>query len=369
MQRTIPERIAKIDRVLLITVIIPTVIAILYFAFIASDVYISESRFVVRSPDKPAATGLGILLKSTGFTNGGDEIYAAESFIQSRDALRALNKGGSYAQAYSAPQISFIDRFNGLGFNGSFEALYKYYKNKISIDHETTASITTLSVRAYSAQEAYRVNSQLLQMAEATVNHLNERGRQDLIQFANVEVGEAKQKARQAALAVSAFRNSQGVIDPEKQATVQLQMISKLQDEVIAGRSELLQLRSITPENPQISVLATKVAGLEREMQNQLSQVAGGSKSLSSSAAQYQRLSLESQFADKQLAAAMSSLQDASNEARRKQAYLERIVQPSLPDEAGGPLRWRGIISTFLLGLVAWGIVTMLLAGVHEHKE
>lgn len=369
MQKTVFERIAKIDRIMWITVVIPTLVSLIYFLFLASDVYISESRFVVRSPDKPATTGLGVLLKSTGFTNGGDEIYAAESFIQSRDALKALNRKGSYASAYSAPQISFVDRFNGLGFNGSFEALYKYYKSKIQIEHETTASITTLSVRAYSAQEAYRVNSQLLQMAEATVNHLNERGRTDLIRFASVEMEEAKRKAREAALALSAFRNTQGVVDPEKQATVQLQMVSKLQDEVIAGRSELLQLRSIAPDNPQISVLATKVKGLEREMQDQLSMVAGGRKSLSSTAAQYQRLSLESQFADKQLAAAMSSLQDASNEARRKQAYLERIVEPSLPDEAMEPRRWRGVLSTILLGVIAWGIATMLLAGVQEHKD
>lgn len=369
MQNTIFTRIASINRILLITVIIPTILAVIYFGFIASDIYISESRFVVRSPDKPATTGLGVLLKSTGFTNGGDEIYAAESFIQSRDALKALNKGGAFEQAYSAPNISFADRFNGYGFNGSFERLFKYYNDHIELQHETTASITTLLVRAYTAKEAYLVNAQLLRMAEETVNRLNERGRQDLIHFASVEVDEAKDRAREAALALSSFRNRQGVVDPEKQATVQLQMISKLQDEVIAGRSELLQLRSFTPQNPQIDVLDTKVRGLEHEMQQQLLLVAGGSKSLSSTAAQYQRLSLESQFADKQLAAAMSSLQDASNEARRKQAYLERIVQPSLPDQALEPRRLRGILATVLLGLIAWGILTMLLAGVQEHKD
>ncbi|WP_010184538.1 capsular polysaccharide export protein [Sphingomonas sp. PAMC 26605] len=369
MQNTMFERFAKIDRVLLFTVVLPTIVAIIYFVFLASDVYISESRFVVRSPDKPATSGLGVLLKSTGFTNGGDEIFAAESFIQSRDALAALNKGDAFRKAYDDPKISFVDRFNGGGMSDSFESLYKYYKGKISVDHESAASITTLSVRAFSPQEAYRVNSQLLSMAEATVNHLNERGRQDLIHFASVEVDEAKQKARTAALALSAFRNSEGVVDPEKQATAQLQMVSKLQDEIIAARSELLQLRSYTPQNPQIDVLATRVAGLEREMQNQVSMVAGGQKSLSSTAAQYQRLSLESQFADKQLGAAMTSLQDAANEARRKQAYLERIVEPSMPDQALEPRRFRGILSTLLLGIVAWGILTMLLAGVHEHKS
>ncbi len=43
------------------------------------------------------------------------------------------------------------------------------------------------------------------------------------------------------------FRNVSGLIDPERQATVQLQMISKLQDELIASRNELMQLRAFAP--------------------------------------------------------------------------------------------------------------------------
>ena len=38
------------------TVLLPTVLAILYFGPIASDVYISESRFVVRNPQRQAVT-------------------------------------------------------------------------------------------------------------------------------------------------------------------------------------------------------------------------------------------------------------------------------------------------------------------------
>ena len=57
----------KADIFALIFVIIPTALSVIYFSFIASDVYISESRFVVRSPDKPAQTGLGVILKRFGF--------------------------------------------------------------------------------------------------------------------------------------------------------------------------------------------------------------------------------------------------------------------------------------------------------------
>lgn len=369
MGTLIREKMRKVRPLFLITVVIPTAISLLYFGFLASDVYISESRFVVRSPDKQSTSGLGFLLKSTGFGNSGDEIYAAQGYVLSRDALQALNRNNIFARAYAAPSVSIFDRFNPLGLHGSFEDLYKYYQKKVEVEQDTTSSIVTLSVRAFTPQDARRFNEGLLEMAEATVNKLNERGRQDLIRFAQREVDEAKGKSQTAALALSAYRNQAGVVDPEKQATVQLQMISKLQDELIATRTQLRELRAFAPKNPQIAVLDTRAKGLGQEIDEQLGLVAGNSKSLSSQAAQYQRLWLESQFADKQLASAMASLEDARNEARRKQAYVERIVSPNLPDDALEPRRLRGIFSTLILGLAAWAVISMLVAGMLEHRD
>jgi capsular polysaccharide transport system permease protein len=310
-----------------------------------------------------------VILKTAGFSNSGDEIYSAKAYVQSRDALRALNRHGEFQAAYTRPGISFFDRFNPGGLFGSFEDLYRYYRKKVSIDQDTTSSISTLTVRAYTPQDAFNFNRELLEMSEATVNRLNERGRQDLIRFAQAEVDDAEAKSREAALNLARFRNVSGVVDPEKQAAVQLQMISKLQDELIASRNQLLQLRAFAPANPDIPLLKTKIAGLSHDIDSELNKVAGNRQSLSAAAAQYQRYQLESQVSDKQLAAAISSLEDARNEARRKQAYVERIEQPSVPDSADEPKRVRSIIAAFVFGLIAYGIFSMLLAGIREHHD
>ena len=361
------QRLPKVSWLFVLTVIIPTALAIVYFGFIASDVYVSEARFVVRSPDKPSMSGIGVLLKGAGFSNAGDEIYAADDYIQSRDALKALNRDGSVSRAYNSDRVSIFDRFNPLGFDGSFEKLFEYFQKKVRVDYDTTSSITTLSVRAYTPQEALKFNRELLELAEDQVNRLNRRGRNDVIQLSEQEVADSEEAARHAAVALAEFRNASGIIDPEKQAAVQLQMISKLQDELIGSRMQLLQLQSMAPENPQIPILRVRIAGLSREVDRQLGFVAGSRGSLSATAVRYQRLLLDRDFADKRLAAAMTSLQDSRAEARRKQAYVERIAQPSLPDEAQEPRRLRGIFATLMLGLVAWTIATMLLAGVREH--
>lgn len=359
----------KMNKIFLATVVAPTAAALLYFGLIASDVYVSESVFVVRRPEKPSGSSMGILLKTAGFSNASDEMYAAQSYVLSRDALRQLDRDGGFRSAYTRDSISLFDRFDPTGFFGSFEDLYQFYQKKIAINYDTTSSISTLTVRAYTSQDAQRINENLLKLTEATVNRLNQRGRRDLIAVAEAEVANAKAASQIAARALAQYRNRSGIIDPEKQAAVQMQMISKLQDQLIATNTQLDQLNRLAPANPQIPVLRTTVGSLSREIEERTRNVAGNRESLSGVAVEYQRLLVESQFADKQLAVTLASLSDAQSEARKQQAYIERISQPSLPDIAVEPRRLRGIMATFVLGLIAYGILSMLLAGMREHRD
>lgn len=369
MTEQLGERFKNIDRLFALIVLLPTAIASLYFGLLASDVYISESRFVVRSPEKPATTGLGVILKSVGFANSGDELFAAQEFITSRDSLALLNRDNRIANAYGNSSVSLFDRFNPLGINGTFEDLYRYMRKMVLVQQDATTSIMTLQVKAYSAQDAQDINRRLLEQSEDLVNRLNQRGRRDLIQYAEAEVAEARGNATKAAIALAEFRDRSGIIDPERQATIQLQMISKLQDELIATRTQLYQLQSTVPGNPQIGPLKRRIESLHREIEQQMGSVAGANRSLSSAATRYQRLALERELADRQLSSALGSLQEARNDARRKQAYVERIVQPNLPDEAVEPRRIRSILASFALALIFWGVIRMLIAGVREHQS
>lgn len=352
-----------------VTVVIPVLLSVIYYGLLASDVYVSESRFVVRSPDRPTSSGLGVILKSAGFANASDEADVIESFVTSRDALKAVNKNGAFEAAYSRPEISIIDRFNPFGWFGSLEHLFSYYEGKVTLKSDATSSISTLTVRAYDPHSAKKFNEQLLEMSEAMVNRLNERGREDLVGYARTEVFRAQAQAQRTAAAMATFRNQSGILDPEQQAQIQLQMVSKLQDQLIAARSLLAQLQQAAPENPQIPSVQSQIATLQREIASERAKAVGSKRSLAGNAVRYQQLELENQFAGKQLAGALASMEEARSEALRKQAYVERIVDPSLPDDALEPRRLRGILATFIIGLIAYGILRMLLAGIREHAQ
>lgn len=357
------------NRALLVIVAVPTLLTVIYYSFWASDVYVSESRFVVRSPEKPARTGLGSLLQGTGFSKTDGDSYAVREYILSRDALHVLNEKIGIKAAFANTDVDMFSRFSGLDFDDSFEALHRYYQNKVEVVTDSDSSIVTLTVRAFTPKDAVNANRILLEQSEELVNRLNERGRQDLIRYAQKEVEQAEKAATTAALALSQYRNAQNVVDPERQAAVQLQQVAKLQDELIATKSQLSQLQSFTPSNPQIPALRAHSRTLEAEIQKETARVAGGRSSLANKAAGIQQLALETEFANKQLASALASLETARNEAQRQQVYLERIAQPSVPDVAQEPRRVRSVIAALLIGLVAWGVLSMLLAGVREHQD
>lgn len=370
MPLNIIEKFKGLNRLFLIFVVLPTSLSLIYFGLLATDVYVSESRFVMRSPQKPAVSGIGMALAgAAGLPSTGNEAFTAKSFVESRDALKSVDSKGEFRKAYEGDNVWFGERFGTLGFGQSFEDLYKYYLGKVTVESDTTTAISTLTVRAYSAEDARRINEQILRMTEATINKMNDRGREDMIRFATAEVDEAKEQARQAGAALAAFRNRRGVVDPEIQATAKLEMIGKLQEELITAKTQLNQLREFTPRNPQIAPMQNRIRTLNEEIEQQSGSLTGSNKSLAANSAQFQRLFLENEFADKQLAIALASLQEARNEARRQDTYVQRVAEPNLPDEPIEPRRLRGIIATLALSLLAWAIASMLVAGIKEHTQ
>jgi capsular polysaccharide transport system permease protein len=362
-------RQSRANPLFLVAVVLPVLLSVIYFGLIASDVYISESRFIVRMPDRQSASALGSLLQGAGFSRSQDDSYTVQDFILSRDALRLLEEKLGFKERYSSADIDVFGRFNPLGWQDSFEDLFEYYLGRIEVLLDSASSITTLTVRAYSADDAYSINRHLIDISEQLVNNLNERGRYDMIRFAEKEVVDAEKRDKEAALALSAYQNLVGVIDPTQQSTMQLQQVAKLQDELISAKTQLEHLQTFTKSNPQIPAVKKRVQTLEEEIRKETEKIVGGSKSLVNKAAEYQRLIMEKEFADKQVGSAMASLEQARNEAVRKQLYLELIVQPNMPDVALEPRRIRGVIATLILGLISWGVLSLFIAGAKEHSD
>lgn len=370
---TTPKKRAKtwlkhLNPLLWLSVIIPTALSGIYFGAIASDVYISESSFVVRSPrNQTALSGVGALLQNSGFARAQDDTYTVQEYMRSHTALTQLQQDLPVRAFYE--QGDLFSRFNGFGWNDSQEAFYTYFKKRLSVDFDSVSGIATLRVRTFQPEDGQQINQKLLDLGESLINRLNERARTDTIVFAEQAVGAAEARVKQTADALTEYRVKNKFVDLPAQSSAQLAIMSNLDSELIRVETQLAQLLSITPDNPQVSALQQRRASLQKQLEQKSKVLSGSGNSIATQTADYQRLMLDYELAQQQLSTAITSLHNTRNEADRQQLYLEVINQPSKPDWAQEPYRLYNILATFIIGLMVYGILSLLLASVREHKN
>jgi capsular polysaccharide transport system permease protein len=159
-------------------------------------------------------------------------------------------------------------------------------------------------------------------------------------------------------------------MDPEKQSAVQLEVVGKLESELVATQALIAQVEKLASNNPQLPALRQQALFLQKAIQAETARVVGvPHDSLAAKAQQYSRLEVQKEAAGTILAGAIAALETARNDARRKLIYFERIAQPSKPDVAMEPHRLRSIAATFLLGLIIWGVASLLVVAVKEHRH
>jgi capsular polysaccharide transport system permease protein len=368
--RQVAARAGRVNRLFVLLVVIPTTVAGVYFGWLAQNVYVSESQFVVRTVQRQMPGGFGSFLQSTGLTQASNEVYSIEDFLVSRDALKTLERRYHLKRDFGSGAVNPLVRFNALGWDDSFENLLRYYRSFIvNTDLDSNSSILTLTVRAFNARGAHDLNEDLLKMSEDFVNTLNERARRDLVRFATTDVDTAEKQQRAAVLALSEYRNNQSLYDPARQSELQLQEIGALRSELVATRKQLADVQSMARENPQIPVLENRARVLEGQIGSEMARVAGDRSSLSSKAPQYEAITLDRDFAAKYLQVALDSLEQARENAMSQQLYIERIEEPNEPDVAIEPRALRDTAATLLLSLIVWALASLLITAVREHTD
>lgn len=350
-------------------VLVPALIGALYFFFVASDQYQSEMRFGIRSAtpvlqDNGLLRGLGVADQSAM------DASAVVQFIQSRELIDNLQKEIDIRKIYSRSSIDMFSRFNP---SKSIENFEDYLKKQIEAYFETSTGTIVVKVRAFTAEDALLVARGVLRHSEQLVNNLSDRARRDSVKFAETEVERAESRLQKAQEAMRQFRDKQGILDPQSDATGRLTLIAKMRGELSTANAELQsQLSMLSPTAPSIQVLRKRIVALEGEVARLQSEVTSttadhSKEALSTVIGAYENVAIENKFSEQYYAATLEMLQKARVESERQQKYLAPFVNPSLPEEALYPRRMRTTLMVTLICLTAWVIGMLLVTSIRDH--
>ncbi|HVB89617.1 MAG TPA: hypothetical protein VND97_05400, partial [Beijerinckiaceae bacterium] len=129
------------------------------------------------------------------------------------------------------------------------------------------------------------------------------------------------------------------------------------------------EMQASSPLNPQLPSLHRKVAAIQAQIDQERSKIAGSSgPGLADELEKYQDLVINREFAKKALTTVTAALLSAKSQARRQQLYLERIVDPNLPDYSTEPARLRTIATVFAFNILFLLVASTIITGVREHS-
>lgn len=378
LQRSKPKLVAVVGgtrtrrnfrkyRAFVFFVIVPVVATAIYMYGFAANQYISEAKFVVRSSQKQTMSGLGSLLQSAGVSGGHDDNNTVIEFLKSRDALKEVDHEISYREMVGHDSADYLSKFPSFYNDDKFESMYDYYFNSITAVNDSSSGISTLKVRAFTPEDSQRFAVALLDASERLINRMNTRALGDAVGLASQEVKIAEQRLANAQKELTAFRISAGIVDTNSSSKSFLEVLGGLERELAASRAQYLQARSAIPGSPGNQSIRDRIAALEEQIASEKAKLVGKDGSLVGSFAEFQRLTLEAEFAARAVTVANTMLESARVDALRKQLYLERIVEPNSADLSRYPRRLFTVLTVAGTALLAYLIVWLLLVNSREH--
>jgi len=335
-------------------VVVPTVLTAIYFAFIATDRYVSEARFAVRSGDRSA---LDVLAGGTelGKLSQAQDTLIVTEYVKSRALVEALQNDLNLKAIYSRDDVDYL---SSIGGDASIEDLVSYWNWRTSTSVEMPSGIITLQVSAFTPEDAQTLARAVVARSEALVNQMSERANSDELKQAEAEFARAEQKLKDIYGAMRDLRNREGVLDPGMNAEALNELLTELRKTRLQIEGDLIVAReTLREDSPVVRQLKAKLEAIDSQIAKitaQLTATTGDEGAVSDQMGAFEDMELKRQVAQDQYAAAALALENARIAADRQRIYLSTFVQPELAQEALYPLRLWTTLAVALGLLVIW---------------
>ncbi|MBB4952182.1 capsular polysaccharide transport system permease protein [Agrobacterium vitis] len=348
--------------------LLPVFIATLYFAFIASDVYVSETKFILRSP---GGTDGGLSSLSQGQVSGrsDDDAYALIEYITSRDAARAMELDHRMKDFMSRDDADFFNRYPSPLFEDNQESYYQAYREHVGVTLDSVTGIVTLVARAFRPDDAKNMAMSLLQISDTFVNGLNSRANRDAQNFASSFLAQSQLELANVESELADYRNTQMILDPGKESEASLSQLSKMTTEITRMEAALSQQRAVAPNSPTLNPLAGQIQAYREQVAALRKTIVGDPQSVVSKIKDYELLALRRDIAGKKIALATAQYEKTRQEAQNHRIYLQTVVAPNSPDRPQLPYRFLMTLAVAVLAFAAYTITKHMVAATMEHQE
>lgn len=336
--------------------VIPTTLSAMYYSFFASDQYVSEARFSIRSADTSGSSPMAGLSALLGGGQATDAAIIAE-YVKSGAIISQLGKSFNLIKLFTTERW---DPIASLEANPTSEDLVKYWKGQVDISVERSSGLTTLRVRAFNATDSLNLTKEILRVAEHMVNSLTRRTEENALREAEAEVQTTKRRLSDSISKLKEMRDSTGILDVNSAAAANTEILTKLRLEKAKLDVQISALEdSDSGRAPQLGTLRNQATAIGQQIQKYEQSIAGSTteSSIASRGAGLAEAETDLKVSQAEYQKSVAVFEVARMTLERQRSYILTHVQPSLPQEALYPRRFLMVITIALATAVLWAMV------------
>jgi len=357
-----------------LVVLVPLAALIFYLWNIAEDQYSSTTGFTVRSEEtSPAADVLGGLAQLTGGSVASDSDILYE-YIQSQDLVREVNDRVDLTAHYA--QYWPRDFLFSIWPDASLEDLTWYWQRMVRISYDQSSGLIEVRVLAFDRETAQRIAREIVDLSQALVNNLTTQAREDAMRYAMEDLAEAEARLKLAREALTQFRTRTQIVAPAADIQSRLGVMANLQQQLAETLIEYDLLReTASPNDPrvtkakrQIDVIRERIAIERQTFASDSTETGAVGEDYPSLIAEFERLSVDREFAEETYRVALAALDQARDNAARQSRYLAVYIRPTLAEDSEFPQRFVLTGLAALLLLLTWSILTLIYYSIRDRS-
>ena len=350
--------------------ILASLLAIIYWAVIASDRYVSEAQVLIQRTDMASSQALDF----TSLLSGGDGVSRSDQMLLrnrllSLDMLQLLDKELGLREHYSSHDHDILSRM--FFHDASLEFFHRHFLSRVSVEYDEYAGVLVIQAQAYDPEMAQKITAALVREGERFMNAMGHQLAAEQVSFLEKQVKQRGEHALDARQRMLAFQNAKGLISPQSAAENLAAVVNKLEaqlTELNARKAALLGY--LAPSAPGVVEVDLQIQAVEKQIkaeQTRLTSAKG--QSLNKMVEEYQRLEQEALFMQDAYKSALVALEKGRVEATRTLKMVLVLQSPSLPEYPMQPRRLYNIVSFLIGALLLAGLAQILLAIVRDHRD
>jgi capsular polysaccharide transport system permease protein len=336
------------------------------------DQYASTLGFTVRSEDASSAADLlGGVASSFGggsASRDGDILY---EFILSQEIVRKVDDRLDLRRLYARHYD--VDPLLSYNPDGTIEDLAEFWRRMVRVSYDSASGLMELRVLAFEPQEAVAIAQAIYDESSTMINALSATARADATRYAQADLDLAVDRLKTAREALTKFRLENQIVDPNADIQTQVGLLAFLQEQQATALIEFQLINETARDgDPRVEQARRRLEVIEAQIaeERQKFGAGGGTDGVeyATTIAEFERLTVDREFAEASYAATLSAFDVARADANRQSRYLAAYINPTQAEKSEYPQRWLIVAIVAAFSFMTWAILSLVFYSLRDRR-